>query len=166
MAPAAYLNNAPALGTRITGSTVRYINREPVLCNGRSAPHTRRASMLGGSTMTRNRQWIYARKPNAEVGPSNFDLHESDMPKPAAGDVLVKTTLLSLDPASRAWMQGATYRSQLNPGDVMAGWGLGEVVQSNADKFAPGDLVSGEFGWQEYAALPAQRLTKHDRKHK
>ena len=29
-----------------------------------------------------------------------------------------------------------------------------------------GDLVSGEFGWQEYAALPAHRLTKHDRRHK
>jgi hypothetical protein len=116
--------------------------------------------------MTRNRQWIYARKPNAEVGPANFDLHEAEMPKPGAGEVLVRTTLLSLDPASRAWMQGATYRSQLNPGDVMAGWGLGEVVESNAEKFAPGDLVSGEYGWQEYVAQPAHRLTKHDRKHK
>src|SRR5690348_7663071 len=116
--------------------------------------------------MTRNRQWIYARKPNAEVGPGNFDLHEAEMPKPEAGEVLVRTTLLSLDPASRAWMQGATYRSQLNPGDVMAGWGIGEVVESNSDKFAPGDLVSGEYGWQEYSVLPAQRLTKHDRKHK
>jgi NADPH-dependent curcumin reductase CurA len=116
--------------------------------------------------MTANRQWIYARKPNAEVGPANFDLHETEAPRASAGEVLVRTTLLSLDPASRAWMQGATYRSQLNPGDVMAGWGLGEVVESNAEKFAPGDLVSGEFGWQQYAALPAHRLTKHDRRHK
>jgi NADPH-dependent curcumin reductase CurA len=100
------------------------------------------------------------------VGPENFALREAPMPEPGAGEVLVRTTLLSLDPASRAWMQGATYRSQLNPGDVMAGWGLGEVVRSEAKGFAPGDLVSGEFGWQQYAAFKAGALTKHDRAHK
>ena len=116
--------------------------------------------------MAVNTQWIYARKPGAEVGPENFDLMEASMPEPKPGEVLVRTTLLSLDPASRAWMQGATYRSQLNPGDVMAGWGLGEVVSSNANGFEPGDLVSGEYGWQRYASLPARALTKHDKKHK
>lgn len=116
--------------------------------------------------MAANRQWIYARKPAAEVGPENFDLKETAVPEPKPGEVLVRTTLLSLDPASRAWMQGATYRSQLNPGDVMAGWGLGEVVSSNAKGFAPGDLVSGEFGWQQFAALPGRALTRHDRTHR
>jgi NADPH-dependent curcumin reductase CurA len=116
--------------------------------------------------MTTNRQWIYARKPNAQVGPGNFDLHEAPVPQPKEGEVLVRTTLLSLDPASRAWMQGQTYRSQLNPGDVMAGWGLGEVVESKAAGFAPGDLVSGDYGWQQYAAAPARTLTKHDKGHK
>src|SRR5262245_22585049 len=113
-----------------------------------------------------NRQWIYARKPEAEVGPAHFDLRLGIVPEPKAGEVLVRSTLLSLDPASRAWMQAATYRSQLNPGDVMAGWGLGEVVSSTTKGFEPGDLVSGEFGWQQYAATPAGTLTKHDRKHK
>lgn len=116
--------------------------------------------------MATNRQWIYARKPVAEVGPDNFELKESALPEPGPGEVLVRTTLLSLDPASRAWMQGATYRSQLNPGDVMAGWGLGEVVASNAKGFTPGDLVSGEYGWQEYALAKPQALTRHDKTHK
>lgn len=116
--------------------------------------------------MAINKQWIYVRKPVAEVGPENFDLREAPMPEPMPGEVLVRTTLLSLDPASRAWMQGATYRSQLNPGDVMAGWGLGEIVSSGVKGLEPGDLISGEFGWQQFAALPARALTKHDRKHK
>jgi NADPH-dependent curcumin reductase CurA len=116
--------------------------------------------------MSVNRQWIYARKPVAEVGPENFDLLEAPMPEPKSGEVLVRTTLLSLDPASRAWMHGATYRSQLNPGDVMAGWGLGEVVSSSAKGFETGDLVSGEYGWQTHAAFPARALTKHDKAHK
>jgi NADPH-dependent curcumin reductase CurA len=116
--------------------------------------------------MAVNRQWIYARKPAAEVGPEHFDLREAPVAEPNAGEVLVRTTLLSLDPASRAWMQGATYRSQLKPGEVMAGWGLGEVVSSKASGFEPGDLVSGEYGWQQYACLPARSLTRHDRTHR
>ena len=66
----------------------------------------------------------------------------------------------------RAWMAGVTYRSQLKPGDTMAGWGLGEVVKSNAKGFAPGDLVSGEYGWQTHAVMSGKALTKHDAKHK
>ena len=57
-----------------------------------------------------NKQWIYARKPNGEVGPEHFELKESAMPSPGAGEALVKTTLLSIDPASRAWMAGRTSR--------------------------------------------------------
>lgn len=113
-----------------------------------------------------NRQWIYAKKPEGQVTAENFVLREGDMPDPKPGEVLVRTTLLSLDPASRAWMAGRTYRPMLEPGEVMAGWGLGEVVRSNAPAFAPGDLVSGDFGWQEYAALAGRHLTKQDRRQK
>lgn len=116
--------------------------------------------------MAKNKQWIYARKPEGQVTAAHFDLAETDMPEPGKGEALVKTTLLSLDPASRAWMAGRTYRAMLEPGEVMAGWGLGEVVASNTPKFAVGDRVSGEFGWQRYAALPGHALTKHDPRHK
>ncbi len=116
--------------------------------------------------MTANRQWIYASKPTGDVGPEHFEMREAAMPEPGPGDILVRTTLLSIDPASRAWMAARTYRSQLEPGEVMAGWGLGEVVKSNADGFAPGDLVSGEYGWQEYVVLLARRATKHDKQHR
>jgi NADPH-dependent curcumin reductase CurA len=114
----------------------------------------------------KNEQWIYARKPEGQVTAAHFDRVEANMPEPGEDQVLVKTTLLSLDPASRAWMAGRTYRAMLEPGEVMAGWGLGEVVKSNSEKFAPGDLVSGEYGWQRYAVLPARALTKHDRRQK
>ena len=63
-------------------------------------------------------------------------------------------------------MAGRTYRPMLEPGEVMAGWGIGEVVKSNDAKFAPGDLVSGEYGWQEYSVMPARGLTKHDKRQK
>ena len=59
--------------------------------------------------MAVNKQWIYASKPNGEVGPEHFEPREAPMPEPGPGEVLVRTTLLSIDPASRAWMAGRTY---------------------------------------------------------
>jgi NADPH-dependent curcumin reductase CurA len=113
-----------------------------------------------------NRRWIYTRQPAGEITADIFQLSEDTLPEPREGEVLVRTTMLSIDPASRAWMAGVTYRSQLKPGDTMAGWGLGEVVKSNAKGFAPGDLVSGEYGWQTHAVMSGKALTKHDAKHK
>jgi NADPH-dependent curcumin reductase CurA len=52
--------------------------------------------------MAINKQWIYARKPEGQVGPEHFELREAAMPEPGEGQVLVRTQLLSLDPASRA----------------------------------------------------------------
>lgn len=48
----------------------------------------------------------------------------------------------------------------------MAGWGVGEVVASTTKGFQSGDLVSGELGWQLYAAIDAAALKKHDRTHR
>jgi hypothetical protein len=55
-------------------------------------------------------------------------------------------------------MQGATYRSALKAGDVMAGGALAEVVESRAEHLAPGDLVFADTGWQEWAVLAARHL--------
>jgi hypothetical protein len=55
-------------------------------------------------------------------------------------------------------MQGATYRSALEAGNVMAGGSLAEVIESRADHLKPGDLVFADTGWQEWAAVPARGL--------
>jgi len=110
--------------------------------------------------MAGNRQILLMEKPNGKLTLDNFRLAEADIPTPADGEVLVKARYVSLDAANRAWMQGVTYRSALNSGEVMAGGALAEVVESHDPSLAPGDIVSAETGWQEYAALPARRLQK------
>ncbi len=107
-----------------------------------------------------NRQWLYAKQPAGKIGTDTFQWTETAIPVPQAGEVLVRTRMLSLDPANRAWMMGKTYRDALQPGQVMSGFAIGEVVDSQAAGFAPGDIVEGDWGWQDYAALPAKRLTK------
>ena len=107
-----------------------------------------------------NRQWLYAQQPQGKIGADTFEWAESEIPVPDSGEVLVRTRMLSLDPANRAWMMGKTYRDALEPGQVMSGFAVGEVVESNVAGFDRGDIVEGDWGWQDYAALSADRLTK------
>jgi NADPH-dependent curcumin reductase CurA len=110
--------------------------------------------------MPKNRQFIIDHLPKGKLGPEVFTLSEGAMPAPKDGEVLVRTRYISLDAANRAWMWGATYRSAVKQGDVMAGGALAEVVESKSPDLKPGDLVWGDTGWQDYAALPAKHLTK------
>jgi NADPH-dependent curcumin reductase CurA len=111
-----------------------------------------------------NRQWLYARPPSGKIGPDTFQWAETAIPAPKEGEALVRTRLLSLDPANRAWMMGKTYRDALEPGQVMSGFAIGEVVESRSPGLRPGDIVEGDWGWQDYAALPARRLVKRTTK--
>jgi NADPH-dependent curcumin reductase CurA len=111
--------------------------------------------------MTANRQIVLAQLPGAaRLAPEHFRLAEAAMPAPGEGEVLLKILYVSLDAANRAWMQGATYRSAINAGDVMAGGALAEVVESKDPTLKVGDLVFADTGWQEWAVLPARKLDK------
>ncbi|MBB5050655.1 hypothetical protein HNQ36_000603 [Afipia massiliensis] len=107
-----------------------------------------------------NRQILLVEKPTGKLLPQNFKMAEAAIPEPKDGEVLVRVRYISLDAANRAWMHGATYRAAVEANTVMAGGGVAEVVSSNAPGFAPGDLVFGDTGWQEYAAVKAKTLVK------
>ncbi len=107
-----------------------------------------------------NHQIVLAEIPQGKLSPEHFRAVEADRPIPLDGEVLVRILYVSLDAANRAWMQGATYRSALKAGDVMAGGALAEVVESRSPAFTVGDLVFADTGWQTYATLPARRLAK------
>ncbi len=110
--------------------------------------------------MTRNRQFVIDHLPKTKLTPDVFRYAEGEAPSPTDGEVLLRTRYISLDAANRAWMWGATYRSALNAGQVMAGGALAEVVESRAAHLKPGDLVFADTGWQDYAVLPARGLSK------
>jgi NADPH-dependent curcumin reductase CurA len=107
-----------------------------------------------------NRQVLLVEKPSGKLGPEHFKLTNGAMPEPKDGEALVKVRYISLDAANRAWMHGATYRSAIEANSVMAGGGVAEVVASKTPALTPGDLVWGDTGWQEYAAMPGKALTK------
>jgi NADPH-dependent curcumin reductase CurA len=107
-----------------------------------------------------NRQIHIVELPKDKLGPQHFRLGEGPMPVAKDGELLLKTRLISLDAANRAWMQGATYRAAIEAGQVMAGGAVAEVVESKSPAFAKGDLVFADTGWQEYAAVNAKTAQK------
>ena len=107
-----------------------------------------------------NRQILLVEKPTGKLGPQHFKMTEAAVPEPREGEALVRVRYISLDAANRAWMHGATYRAAVEANTVMAGGGVAEVVSSRAPGLSPGDLVFGDTGWQDYAAVPARHLTK------
>lgn len=109
-----------------------------------------------------NRQIFLVGRPEGALEESHFELRESPAPDPGSdlgdGEVLVRTLIISVDAANRAWMQGATYRKEMSAGTVMDAYGVAEVVASKSDRFQAGDIVAGEVGWQDYSVHAEKRL--------
>src|ERR1700730_10502475 len=109
---------------------------------------------------TVNRQVLLVEKPTGKLGPEHFKMSKGTIAEPGDGEALLQVRYISLDAANRAWMHGATYRAAVEANTVMAGGGIAEVVSSKAPGLAPGDIVFGDTGWQDYAVVSAKHLTK------
>ena len=79
----------------------------------------------------------------------------------ADGQVLVQVAYISEDPAMRGWIrEGGSYVEPVAVGDVMRAGGVGTVVASKHEGFAPGDQVVGLTGVQAHAVIDGAGLTK------
>jgi hypothetical protein len=107
-----------------------------------------------------NRQILLVEKPTGKLGLEHFKLAQGMISEPKDGEALLRTRYISLDAANRAWMHGATYRAAVEANTVMAGGAIAEVVSSKAPSLKPGDIVFGDTGWQDYAAVPAKHLSR------
>jgi len=103
---------------------------------------------------TANRQVRLLRRPVGLPTRADWDIVDAPLPEPQPGGVLVKTLMLSLDPAMRGWMnEGRSYIEPVGLGEVMRAGGVGRVIASNTPAFAVGDYVSGGLGVQCFAAF-------------
>ena len=107
------------------------------------------------------RQFKLAARPVGMPKESDFSLEEIPVPAPGDGQVLVKTSYLSVDPYMRGRITGIrSYADPVNIGDVMVGGAVGQVVESHHTGFATGDFVLGYWGWQEQAVVEGKTLLK------
>jgi len=110
-----------------------------------------------------NKQITLASRPVGFPKVSDFDLAYAQVPLPGAGEVLVRSVYLSLDPSIRGLMSDAlSYARPIAIGDVMTGGVVAIVMESRDAGFRPGEAVEGMLGWQEYAVAPGRELRKID----
>jgi len=106
-----------------------------------------------------NRQWVLAARPSGLVKESDFRWQEAPLAPLADGELRVRTLYLSFDPAMRGWMEDRrSYVPPVNLGEPMRAGAVGQVVESRHPGFAPGELVQGTFGWQDYATTNGRGL--------
>ena len=111
----------------------------------------------------RNRQVCLKRYPDGLPRPEDFALVESELATPEAGEVMVETHFLSMDPAPRLRMDAAArFPPPLRLNSVVVGRGVGIVRVSSDPSLPAGTVVAGELGWQEHAVVPAAQLRRVD----
>jgi NADPH-dependent curcumin reductase len=109
------------------------------------------------------RRIVLASRPTGEPKESDFRLEEVPLPQLGPGQLLLRTLWLSVDPYQRILMnESLPYAPRVEIGDVMTGGTIAEVVVSNFEGFAVGDVVKGYSGWQEYAVADGSGLRKLD----
>ena len=97
--------------------------------------------------------------PDGEITPSHFQVAELELPALGDGEALVREPVHVVDPALRLRMRRSSPQGYFNsfplrePMDgIMC---VGEVVESRADGFAPGDVVTHAWGWRDLAVVAA-----------
>ncbi len=110
--------------------------------------------------MTWNSQIFVRDLPKGDLTEDHFELRTGDLPAIGEGEAIIRTILISIDAANRAWMQGPTYRKAIKAGDVMHAYCVGEVMKSKDDSLSPGDVVAVEASWSDYAVVKARHAEK------
>jgi NADPH-dependent curcumin reductase CurA len=113
--------------------------------------------------MSQAKRIVLAARPVGEPKPSDFRLEEHAIPTPGAGEVLLRTIWLSLDPYMRGRMSdGPSYAQPVPVGGVMEAGTVCEVAASNNPGFKAGDIVLARAGWQTHAISDGKGLAKID----
>ena len=111
-------------------------------------------------TTTLNRRIVLAARPVGEPTATTLRLETGPVPVAAAGQMLLRTQYLSLDPYMRGRMSDApSYAPPVELGAVMVGGTVAQVVESRLQGYAVGDWVLSYCGWQDYALSDGAGVT-------
>jgi NADPH-dependent curcumin reductase CurA len=107
------------------------------------------------------RAWHLMSRPQGTPTHDNFALKGIELPPLGDGMIRVRNHWLSVDPYMRGRMNDVkSYVPPFEVGEPMDGGAIGEVVESTAEGFAPGDLVQHMAGWRDEAVVAARTANK------
>jgi len=106
-----------------------------------------------------SREIRLASRPNGIPTATNFILAQAELKPLQDQEVLVRNLFMSVDPYMRGRMNdGKSYVPPFELGKPLEGGAVGEVIESRAPEFKPGDVVVSNFGWREYFLAPSKEL--------
>ena len=98
-------------------------------------------------------------RPSGMPTAANFTQTQIELPPLPDQQVLVRNLFMSVDPYMRGRMnEGKSYVPPFEIGKALEGGAVGEVVESRAKEFKPGDAVTSKFGWREYFMASPKEL--------
>jgi NADPH-dependent curcumin reductase CurA len=90
---------------------------------------------------------------------ANFALARTEVGPLPDRQVLVRNRYMSVDPYMRGRMNaGKSYVPPFELGKPLEGGAVGEVIESRAEGFKPGDVVVSSYGWREFFIAPPKDL--------
>ncbi|MFT5963513.1 MAG: NADPH-dependent curcumin reductase CurA [Flavobacterium sp.] len=110
-----------------------------------------------------NHAILLDKRPAGRPELSDFNLVTEEKPQIQSGEVLLRTSYVSVDPYLRGRMNDA--KSYIPPFELQRPISSGiiaEVVESDHASLSKGDYVSGMLEWKEYQKSDGQGLTKVD----
>ncbi|TWU30489.1 NADP-dependent oxidoreductase [Bythopirellula polymerisocia] len=111
-----------------------------------------------------NRRIVLNSRPHGAPVPENFRLEKTEIPTVNAGEILLRTVYLSLDPYMRGRMNDSpSYAPPIAIGDVMVGGTVCRVMESQHSGFAKDDWVLANSGWQDYSVSDGTGLMLLDK---
>lgn len=109
------------------------------------------------------RRVVLASRPVGEPKETDFRLEEFEVPQPKAGQILLRTKWLSLDPYMRGRMSDApSYAKPVGVNEVMEGGTVCEVEASQHPDYKLSETVLAHTGWQTHALSDGAGLRKLD----
>jgi NADPH-dependent curcumin reductase CurA len=98
-------------------------------------------------------------RPNGMPTAANFTQAQIELAPLPDEQVLVRNLFMSVDPYMRGRMnEGKSYVPPFEIGKTLDGGAVGEVIESRAKEFKPGDAVTSNFGWREYFMASPKEL--------
>lgn len=99
----------------------------------------------------KNKQILLASRPTGWVTPDNFSVTTTDVPEPGAGEMVLQTIYMSVDPYMRGRMNDMkSYVPPFQIGEPLQAGIVGKVVASNGGPFEEGTYLTGMGLWANY----------------
>jgi NADPH:quinone reductase len=110
-----------------------------------------------------NKSIVLNKRPIGRSTLDDFKFVQEEIPSTQNGEVLLKTTYVSVDPYLRGRMNDSkSYVPPFELNKVIQSGIIAEVIESNHAEFKTGDYLTGNLDWKEYQVSTGKGLRKID----